>query len=841
MGSTEQPAGHDVSANGHAERQQWGPSSLEEDAEQDSGFDLAQVWSVLREGWRAIALITVGVFSLVLVVTLASRMEFTLRGSMYLGDLQSKGGMLDALSAQFDSGMEKGDIGTEIEILRSRELMTKAVLASGLNTRLTPAGWAPPRYWRWRLGGRDLRSLEGAWGELRAVSTRLLGLTSGERDVEILFNTPTDYEVRDGNQLLGSGTLGKVLALPGIEMTLLPGDERGPAAGSHYALRIISIQDVLETVSHRFSAKSPKASPGSPVNVMHLELTWNLPHQGQMFLDQLMRGYLAQNLSWKTEEAAAAEAFLTKQLENVRASMQKAGEDLAAFKKDSTSIVLSEEAKSIIEQMGNFEEQRVAARLQVAALEQVRNALARGNVPTEAYLLGEAQDTVLTTMSQALVKAQLEYKSVSQDNTPEHPTVKKALAELDAQLKAVQSYVNSRLTRARAQVASLDSAIESYGDKLKVLPDAELKLASLTREADVYSKLYSFLLERQQQAALTKASTISKSRVLDSPILPSREASPKISIRAPLGLVLGLLFGIGFVLARWRLATTFQSESEARKALPGVPLFASIPRRADERRRTVSAELQNPVDRLASDLRSPFAESFRLLRTNLYYSGSRDRDKVVLISSPGPGDGKTVTTLCLAGILAADGKRVLVIDGDMRKPSHHILLRQPQQPGLSGILTNETHWRDALHTVSTAFGEFKSISTGIVPPNPAELLSSQYLGTFLFEAKDSFDLILIDSPPFPLVSDALVLSHYADRLLSVIRIGNTHRRVADEHVRRLSAATQRYGMLINDVGAGSGYGYGYGAYGYGADADTRLKRSRWRGKNGKDRQPPIAG
>lgn len=839
MGSSDYPErSNGGTGNGHGGAVVWPPHPNDYSGESETELDITQLLHVLWERRRAIAAIALGVFSLVIVVTLAARMDFRLRSSLYLGDLKGNGGIFDALSAQF--GMEKGDVGTEIEIIRSRQLMTEAVLASGLNTTLTPQGWSAPRYWQWRLSGRDLSSLEGAWPEVRAVSTQLTGASGEQREVQIAFKSATEFEVRDGGELLGIGSLGQPLVVPGIELTLVAGSDRAPAPGSRYTLEVTSLEQVLDEVNKRFSAKAPKPLMGSQVNVVHLELTWKSPYYGRMFLEQLMRGYLDLNLSWKTEEAGAAETFLSKQLENIRHSLDKAGQDLAEFKKkESSTIVLSEEAKSMIEQMGTLEQQRVAARLQVEALKQLTTALAKGNVPAEAYLLGEAQDSVLMAMSENLVKAQQEYKRISEQFTPDYPLVREARAALDAQMKSVRTYVNNRLTRAQEQITSLDGAMQRYADKLKELPDAELKLATLTQEADVYSKLYQFLLERQQQAALTKASTILKSRILDPPVIPSREASPRLGLRLALGFGVGLLLGIGFALARWRLATTFQSESEVRKTLPGLALFASIPRGHDNKKRPEGNSVSRPFDTLAADPRSAFAEAFRLLRTNLYYSGSRERDKIVLLSSPGPGDGKTLTTLCLAAILAADGKRVLVVDGDMRKPSHHMLLQQAQHPGLSGILTSETHWRETVHSIQTPFGEFCSISTGIVPPNPAELLSSPNLASFLSEAKKHFDFVLVDSPPFPLVSDALTLAQHADRQLSVIRVGTTRRKVAEEHARRLATVTSRYGIVINDVTAEGGYGYGYG-YGYGGELKKKARRSWWGNSKGKRPNPPAA-
>jgi tyrosine-protein kinase Etk/Wzc len=820
-------------SRGHHELTAWTPGTTDRAADAEKR-ELAQLLGVLRRGWRAIALITVAALTVVGVITMASHMTFAVSGSIYMGDLKTNGGMLNMVASQLDLGLEKPDITTEIEILKSRKLWTQALLASGLNVNIRPDDWSSPRYLAWRLGHRDLGTLAGAWPQLRAISTHLTGENgAGEsRDLDVRFKTDTEYDVIEDDKAIAHGELDKPVRAPGLILTLTAGTDRGPRSGEHYQITISSIEDVLEDLEQHTTVTAPKGDLlGSQADVVHIELKTKAPYQARMFIDELMHAYLEQSLTWKTEEAAAADQFLTKQLENVRASLDKAGRELADFKKKSSTVDLGEEAKAMIGQIGTVEQQRVAARIEVDQLEQLKTMLAKGNVPPEAYLVGEAQDTVFIAMGQALVKAQQDYKALSEQFTTDYPPLKEAQAALQSQLKAVQSYVGTRLKRAKEQLASLEDVMAKYNGDLKTLPDTELKLVTLTQEADVYSKLYEFLLERQQQAALTKASTISQNRVLDAPRFPALEESPRLRVRVPLGLVVGLLLGVGFVLVRWRLSTTYQSENDIRMDMPGLPLFAVLPSLG-----TNAALSAQPLTLLASDMRSPLAEAFRLLRTNLYYSGSRDRDKALVVTSSGPGDGKTVTTLCLAAILAADGKRVLVVDGDMRKPSHHILLQQPQQPGLSGILTGEVHWTEAVNTVKTPFGDIAAISTGITPPNPAELLSSPHLAPFLAEAREKYDFILLDSPPFPLVSDALVLSHAVDRVLSVIRIGVSHRRVAEEHVQRLAAATPHYGCVINDVPASGSYGYGYG-YGYGSDGSSSKRKGRWKRKSATGDQP----
>jgi tyrosine-protein kinase Etk/Wzc len=198
------------------------------------------------------------------------------------------------------------------------------------------------------------------------------------------------------------------------------------------------------------------------------------------------------------------------------------------------------------------------------------------------------------------------------------------------------------------------------------------------------------------------------------------------------------------------------------------------------------------------------------LRANIYYSGPSKDDKVILITSPSPGDGKTLCTLSLAGALAADGKQVLVIEGDMHKPSHHLMFHQAQEPGLSSFLTRQVEWRHVTRVVETAHGSFDAITAGTIPPSPAELLSSPQFAAMVAHARRTYDFVLIDSPPFPVVSDALVISMYADRVLTVVRPQNTRRRAAEDHLRRFSASTPRYGVVINDVeNRSSDVGYGY--------------------------------
>ena len=197
------------------------------------------------------------------------------------------------------------------------------------------------------------------------------------------------------------------------------------------------------------------------------------------------------------------------------------------------------------------------------------------------------------------------------------------------------------------------------------------------------------------------------------------------------------------------------------------------------------------------------------MRANIYRSGPRGTCNVILVTSPNPGDGKTLCTLALAATLALDNKRVLVIDSDMHKPSHHELLGLWQEPGLSKVLTGSDDWRSVVSSIPLSGGEFHAMTAGEGLPSTAEWFSSVHVANFFAEVKRYCDFILLDSPSFPLVSDPLLMSMHADRVLNVVRLRNSRKSLAEEHVSRLSALAP-CALVINDAQASSGNRHGYG-------------------------------
>ena len=751
-------------------------------------LDLEHLWSTVQRRYRVVLAVAIAVFLLVMVGTVVSRMKFRSVGRLYLGELEENTSANTHSNEIAISSSSQGVVGSEVEIIQSRSLVSRAILDSGLNVTVTDARRAPPRYGEWLLARRNPALLDAATAEVRGVNSTLSDKFAKERSYQIRFLSDTEYEAVSDQQR-ARGRLGEPLQVPGASLTLLAGGERPPNRDAVYDVTVRSLQEVTSAVLSTLQVSSSKPlPPAQPVNVVTVEFAGESPRMTAAFLESLMGAYLNARQSWKAEDATAAEKFVVDQLRKTRESLDEIQKKLAVYRSNNRVVVMDNEAKAMIEQIGKYEEQRVSKRLEVAALSELDKSLRGPNPPVTAFLLGQANDTVIERMASSLSEARQKYTDLESRFNEASPELRAQREQVDSQLQAIRTYVKGRSERARENLGTLDGIIKQFEVRLDTVPGAEVGLAQLTRESDVYDRMYSYLLERQQQTAIIKASTLSKNRILDAPEVAGREDSPKLFLRLA-SLPLGLLVGVLLVLVGSLLSRSLQSETDARAAAAGSGVLASLPRR--------KAGFPRSMDILGRERNSAFAEALRTLRTRLYQLGSSPAGKVVLISSPNAGDGKTTCALALASLLAADRKRVLVVDADLRK-ANHPGADAVGTPGLGQIARNESTWADALRRVPTASGEFYVIGSG--GRGPSELLSYPSVAEFLAEARAQFDFVLLDAASFPLTSDALVLARHADASLSVLRLHNSSRKAANEHLTALAQATPAHAVVLNELG-----------------------------------------
>lgn len=768
-----------------------------EPARRDEGdsVDFVELWETIVQHSRLILGVALAVFVAVMAVTALARMDFQSTGRLYLGELEAKA--RPTTGNDFELGGEaQGAVGSELEILRSRTLVEQAIREAGLNTAVFPHGQRAPRYLPWLWSRRDPDLLDRGLREVQPKDASLSAGTRKPRALTVKFDDDQAYTVSSpAGGVLAHGVLGQPCQGPDFAFTLVAGAERAPRAGASYDLTLRPLDLVTDEVLDVLKVSAPKGTGGTEqlASVVTLEFTSPSPRQAAHFLDALMVGYLKERQTWKTENASAAENFVTEQLASIKASLDDVEAKLATYRRNNSAVVLDSEAKALVEQIGKFEDQRVEAELEVASLGGVAHSLRGKGPPVGAYLVGEADDKVLQDLAASLSKAKEKEAELETRFNDPAPDVRAQKAQVNSELGNIRGYVDTRLARAQQHLSALNGMIGRYERKLKSVPGAELGLAQLTRESDVYNKTYSYLLERQQQAGIVKASTLSKNRILDVPRAPGVEHSPRLALRAAFG-GLGLVFGTLIVLLRGMFSRTFQTDSEVQWRAK-APILATIPRH--RRALKTSPAALGVFDDPASDHDWRFTEAFRGLRTNLYRSGAGGGNgaHVILVTSPSPDDGKTTCVSWLAAALAADERRVLVVDADLRKARSSYDTELADGRGLQDILRDEATFDETVQYMPLPASLFAVVSSG--GSGPPELLTSGRMQAFLEHVRAHFDYVLIDAPSFPFVSDALILSLHVDQVLSVIRLDHTARSVTDEHLQRLAESAPRVAVVVN--------------------------------------------
>ena len=377
-----------------------------------------------------------------------------------------------------------------------------------------------------------------------------------------------------------------------------------------------------------------------------------------------------------------------------------------------------------------------------------------------------------------------------------------------AQRQAIQSsrYAASKeslqqqLTVLGKQVEQTSAALEALGDDTDQNGARDRLQTSLTQ----YQQSYANLLQSFEQVRLAEAATTSNVVLEEPAIAPTLAISPRVKRNTALAAMMGLLLAAGLVVLRENLDDKVK-DPDALSELVGLPVLGLIAR---TRR---GADASGPI--VIAEPRSPLTEAYRALRTNIEFASVDQPIRTILITSPSPDDGKSTVAVNLAAVLAQGQRNVVVVDADLRRPTVHKRLDLTNRSGLSELFVQaDARMADALRP--TRQDSLQVLAAGLLPPNPAELLGSHKMEEILGEIRAHVDMVVIDTPPVTVVTDAVVLAPRVDGVLLVVRAGATRlgsAQLAVEQLRRVGANI--IGIVVNDIPLGrAGYGYAYQGY-----------------------------
>ena len=543
------------------------------------------------------------------------------------------------------------------------------------------------------------------------------------------------------------GQVGKLLDSDGISLNVASIDAE---PGTVFSITYVSKLKAITDLQNSFTV----IDEGKDTGMLTLSLIGEDPELIEKIVDSISNNYLAQNISRQAAQDAKSLDFLNLQLPQVRRDLDVAEDKLNQYRRQKDSVDLSLEAKSVLEQIVNVDNQ--------------------------------------------LNELTFRESEISQLYTKEHPTYK-ALMEKRKTLQDEKSKLNERVSS---------------------MPKTQQEILRLSRDVDSGQAVYMQLLNRQQELNIAKSSAIGNVRIIDTAVTDTKPVKPKKIIVVLIGVILGCVVSVGLVLLRVFLRQGIESPEQLEEK--GINVYASIPvsetfvKKAAQRRgwrKKPQSEIQGF---LAVDNPADLAiESIRGLRTSLHFAMMEARNNVLMISGASPNAGKTFVSTNLAAVIAQTGKKVLLVDTDVRKGYTHKLFNVSNDNGLSDYLSGKIEITKAIQTIQPIGFDF--ISRGVVPPNPTELLMHRRFGELINWASQNYDIIVLDTPPILAVTDAAIIGHYAGTTLLVARFEqNTAKEIEVSFKRFEQSGVIVKGCILNGVvkKASSYYSYGYSNYGY---------------------------
>lgn len=550
-----------------------------------------------------------------------------------------------------------------------------------------------------------------------------------------------------------------------------------------------------------------------------------------------VREFIRQGIELNSQASDQAAHFLQKKLTQLKRQVEESELALNNYRRDKGII------PGLISVNGN--EDVVLKRLDKLSEQAQQAHLANLNLETQIALVKQGHadalpaainSKIVQSLRESLDTLQAQYASMSGQYKPDYLPMAELSAKIAGTRQALRNEIAGIVGSIETQYAASLKDEEALDQELKRekefalgLNDAAVKYTILQREADTNKQLYNAVLTRMKDVEVTADLHASNISIVDRAHPPTKPSSPQTARDLLAAALLGVLGGVGLAFLLERHDDTFKDaeEIEAYLRVPHLGMIPSFDRLggpvygANGTPKPLSAppSATSTSRALSYDSHSPVGEAYRMLRTSLLLSRAGAPPKTTLVSSAVPGEGKTTTAANLAVVLASAGKRVLLIDADLRRPHCHDLFGVGREPGLTEALTGTEEPRALIRRMNV--DNLYLLTSGATPPNPSELLGSEKMEEILDGLSPQYDCIVIDTAPITLVTDAVVLSNMVDGVLLVAHKRTVRQQVKAALSRLEHAQAKVFGVVLNGVDFSFGYG-GYASpyymYGYGSNA-----------------------
>jgi capsular exopolysaccharide synthesis family protein len=511
----------------------------------------------------------------------------------------------------------------------------------------------------------------------------------------------------------------------------------------------------------------------------------------------LAKAYIEQNLEFKFMSSKEASDWLGARLAEQRAHVETSEQALQRYREKTDSVSLEEKQNIVVQKLADLNTAVTRAKTEriqkEAAYNQIRTLQNdRATLDTFPAILS---NTFVQQQKSELADLQRQQAQLSDKLGPRHPdmvklglAIRTAETKIQGEIGKVVQAMRNDYQQAQAQEQSLTNALEQQKRDALALNRKGIEYGVLARDAASNRQIFESLMQRTKEAGISGELKTSNIRVVDAAEIPREQSSPNTRNNLLLALFGGAVLAVGLAFFFEYLDNRIKTPQEMKQYL-GLPHLGLVPALFGE-------VIQNPL--INNGVPDNFSEAFRAVRTNLLFSSAEEGCRSIVVTSTGPGEGKSVVAANVAIALAQAGQRALLIDADMRKPRVHAIFDKPREPGLSNVLVGHAKTSESVH--KTLVPGLWVMPAGMHPPNPAELLGSKRFVEFMATLSEPFDWVIFDTPPVLAVTDSAVVAHRATGVLFVVGAEMTNRHAAQRALEQLTSARAKFvGAVLNRV------------------------------------------
>lgn len=781
-------------------------------------LDLHEIFFNFRRRWRLFVAALLIAFTLAWVYLQVKAPVYDFKSTLLIGDQSTGSKQAQELLQLLDSKPKGLKLEDEVGLLTSTGMLrrTLAQLPFSVSYFVEPNSWL-----NWV---RPLQVRERATGDMPFWVTAVPGRPQ-------LTGVPIYVEVLPGNKFrlhanakqgtvrqLATGELVREVQDVHFDKTVTAGDtlrsnlltvvlraepdQLGSDAGAKFSFRLNDLSSLVGEYQSRLKVKPTDHES----RILELSTQGSVPAKETQFLNTLMATYVQDDLNQKNQVGGKTVAFLDGEINKLAASKNTAAQSLSAYRASRSIVDAGAQSGVGIQQQSQLSSNR--ARL-ATERRQYQNLLSylkahRGASQLSALSSAGIEDPATTGLIQQLTELSGQRAALTVNASEINPLVVVLDEKINTTKELLVQTLTGLINSSSSALASTEQQLGEVRSQLSRIPEDERQVGNLRTTSEFNEKNYNFLVEKRNEAAIALATNSTDKKVVDPAKQQGMGASaPKPMLVGLLAVLAGLLVPAGVVLMQDKVNRRVQSKEDLAR-LTKIPLLGVIPHGTAADKAT-----------MLHDPRSSIAEAFRTVRVNMQYLAAGLDKRVIGVTSSVPGEGKSFCTVNLAAELAQSGRRVMVLECDMRRPTlagyFDIDTRAPH--GLSTYLAGNSTLEEARH--STSIGGLDVLCCGPLPHNPTRLLESPLLNDLLQLLREEYDYLLVDIPPLGYVSEFLVLMQHLDAKIYVVRQNYTDRtlvtQISDMH--RDHKLEQLY-MVINDVRFANTYEYRHKANAY---------------------------